>query len=650
MNKIKAYPRVFFAVLLGVLLMLPAAVHAADTAGIQGADTAAVQVAGTAGTAVTAETDGAKTEKTAAPQVNYTVVESEVVQIPGTERIVVSVGELGASELSSAMLCYTEKESGEVFYADASQILADAALFELEFKDQKRQGRYQLSGMVFCYAGSSYPYQWDREILFGIGQQVNTTPDAYTTEDGLTDADHMNPEDQQENSSGTDETAASVQAENTSGTVVTAADADMEDSILQSGGTESFDVAAFMAAVADSVDAVGKSDLVVVLDAGHGGYDSGAAANGLYEKNLTLKIASYCKSELEKYKGVKVYMTRSDDTYVTLDGRISYASSVHADVFVSLHINSAANTAANGAEVYYPNGSYRAELGAEGKKLADTIRARLVALGLTDRGSKISNSQTGNTYPDGSLADYYAVIRGAKNAGFPGIIVEHAFISNASDASTYLGSDAALKKIGKADAKGIAECYGLELSSGSSAPGKTSIKKLVGTNSSCVTLKWKKISDSSGYEIYRSTSKNGTYKRVTKTKKASVTSWQDKSVKAGKTYYYKVRAYKVSSGKTARGTSSAVKSVRVLGSTKQLSIQKKSSTKAALKWKKVNGASGYQIYRSTAVNGTYKKVATVKKTSWQDNGRKKGKTYYYKIRAKAKGTGGTTYGSKSRVA
>lgn len=77
-------------------------------------------------------------------------------------------------------------------------------------------------------------------------------------------------------------------------------------------------------------------------------------------------------------------------------------------------------------------------------------------------GVKIRNSATGNTYADGSPADYYGVIRQAKQAGFPGIIVEHAFISNASDAKKYLGSDEALKKLGIADAAGIAETYGLK--------------------------------------------------------------------------------------------------------------------------------------------------------------------------------------------
>ena len=109
----------------------------------------------------------------------------------------------------------------------------------------------------------------------------------------------------------------------------------------------------------ENVEAAGKSDLVVVLDAGHGGSDTGAVGNRLYEKVLTLKIAQYCKVELEKYQGVKVYMTRENDRYLSLEQRVADASAAKADVFVSIHINSAAVASANGAEVYYPNSNYR---------------------------------------------------------------------------------------------------------------------------------------------------------------------------------------------------------------------------------------------------------------------------------------------------
>lgn len=126
---------------------------------------------------------------------------------------------------------------------------------------------------------------------------------------------------------------------------------------------------------------------VVVLDPGHGGSDGGASANGLVEKNLTLKIAQYCKEELEKYAGVTVYMTRSMDVAVDLEERVQKAKNWGADVFVSIHMNSA-SAAAQGAEVWYPNSSYNSEIHNNGQKLASEIEKELVSLGLADRGVK----------------------------------------------------------------------------------------------------------------------------------------------------------------------------------------------------------------------------------------------------------------------
>ena len=113
--------------------------------------------------------------------------------------------------------------------------------------------------------------------------------------------------------------------------------------------------AIFVVSGAQEESAKTKTDLVVVLDAGHGGYDTGATGNGLQEKQLTYKIAQYCKAELEKYNGVSVYMTRSNYSFISINMRISEATKAKADVLVSIHINSAPSADAKGAEVYYPN-------------------------------------------------------------------------------------------------------------------------------------------------------------------------------------------------------------------------------------------------------------------------------------------------------
>lgn len=218
----------------------------------------------------------------------------------------------------------------------------------------------------------------------------------------------------------------------------------------------------------DNTYKAGKT-LVVVIDAGHGGYDGGTQAtyNGVTysEKNLNLKIALACRDELQKYYGVEVYMTRSDDTFVKLEDRTAYARNVGADVFVSIHNNSSESSSPNGVTVFYPNANYSTSIGSTGKGLATSILNQLTPFGLKNNGvqTRYSNDEH---YPDGSTADYYSVIRGSKNGGFPGLIVEHAYVSNQYDATHYLGSDGALKALGVADAKGIAQYYGLQYGQG----------------------------------------------------------------------------------------------------------------------------------------------------------------------------------------
>ena len=110
-----------------------------------------------------------------------------------------------------------------------------------------------------------------------------------------------------------------------------------------------------MAVASSSYEAVEKSDintesrsvvestkdnyLIVAINAGHGGSDSGAVGNGLLEKDLNLSIAQYMRDELNTYTGVSAYMIRDSDVYLGLQERVDKAKNVGADVFVSLHIN-----------------------------------------------------------------------------------------------------------------------------------------------------------------------------------------------------------------------------------------------------------------------------------------------------------------------
>lgn len=112
-------------------------------------------------------------------------------------------------------------------------------------------------------------------------------------------------------------------------------------------------VVAFVAALFFSSVVEAKDKFVVVIDAGHGGNDPGAVANRLKEKNINLDIALKLGKMIQRNcSDTKVLYTRSKDVFVTLKGRTEIANKAKADLFISIHTNSAKNTSARGTETY----------------------------------------------------------------------------------------------------------------------------------------------------------------------------------------------------------------------------------------------------------------------------------------------------------
>lgn len=288
------------------------------------------------------------------------------------------------------------------------------------------------------------------------------------------------------------------------------------------------------------VSAVVADPLVIVLDPGHGGADGGAtytwSGKTYMEKQLNLKIAEYAKEELEQYVGVKVYMTRTKDVTVSLKDRILFAQNKKADLYVSLHNNANTSTKPCGAIVYYPNYNYKQTIGEDGRKAALKVQSQLAALGLKNLGVTYRNSENYTRYPDKKLADYYYVIKHSKLSGFPGLIVEHAYVSNASDCKQFLSSDAKLKKLGIADAAGIAETYGLVKST---AP---KLKKAENQPDGSVKLVWTVSNNMNGYRVYRRKAGTKKFKLIAKVKGRKNTSYTDDTAEEGKTYEYCIRA------------------------------------------------------------------------------------------------------------
>ena len=105
--------------------------------------------------------------------------------------------------------------------------------------------------------------------------------------------------------------------------------------------------------VADAVPALTDGRLRIVLDPGHGGIDSGAIGkSGTFEKRVVLAFAQMLKSKLEESGRYEVMMTRNDDTFVPLGGRVAFARARHADLFISIHADSFWGTDIRGATVY----------------------------------------------------------------------------------------------------------------------------------------------------------------------------------------------------------------------------------------------------------------------------------------------------------
>lgn len=180
------------------------------------------------------------------------------------------------------------------------------------------------------------------------------------------------------------------------------------------------------------------ADFVQVIDPGHGGHDPGAVANGLREKDLTLKIALYTRDYIhELYEGVKVYLTRDKDAFVSLSERAAFANRLNADHFCSIHINAGGG---KGFESYIYNGSYSSKPKTQALRnvLHDTIVAETK---FVNRGKKEAN---------------LAVLRETK---MPAVLTENGFIDNKDDAD-FLKSDDNLRKIALAHAHGLAKAHG----------------------------------------------------------------------------------------------------------------------------------------------------------------------------------------------
>lgn len=204
----------------------------------------------------------------------------------------------------------------------------------------------------------------------------------------------------------------------------------------------------------------------------------------------------------------------------------------------------------------------------------------------------------------------------------------------------------------------LAACIviGVMLCSDVTCQAATKLPKVSGVSAesktyNSVEVEWKAAKGVTGYEIYRSTNKNKSYKKVATVKKNSKLVFRDKKLTTGKTYYYKIRAYYKKGSSVKYGSYSKVVSVKpVPAKTTISSITSVDYKTLKLKWKTVSGASGYRIYKSTSKGGKYTLAKTVSgkdTVSANVTDLTGGRTYYFKIRAYKKVSGKQVLGDTS---
>lgn len=190
----------------------------------------------------------------------------------------------------------------------------------------------------------------------------------------------------------------------------------------------------------------------IFVDAGHGGADPGAVANEVLEKDVTLRVAQALASALERHPNISVRLSRSDDSYPTLADRTRMAQEWQADLFISLHCNSAPRTTASGVEIYvlgdlssdkqaerlaeYENSVFAREAATDdgnvGMILADLQQQDATALSLQIASAVQRHvmPRWGGEQRSVRQAPFWVL----RNASMPSMLVELGFVSNEEEA------------------------------------------------------------------------------------------------------------------------------------------------------------------------------------------------------------------------
>ena len=242
--------------------------------------------------------------------------------------------------------------------------------------------------------------------------------------------------------------------------------------------------------------AAAERNVHICIDPGHGGAQNGAVilrdGAQVREKDLNLIIATFLSQALtEEYDNVTVSMTRTGDSDVGLERRAQIALEQDADALISIHNNAkgAQFDYDHGCTVLVSNAEYRPGLVGKTQALGCNLLFELERLGLENQGLLVRTSEEGRTYPDGTPADYYRLIRLGISNNLLSVIVEHAFLDNPGDCQRFLSEEGQLRALARADARGIARYFRL--------PRKRSGKPLPSLRNREETIVWLRDRDPS---------------------------------------------------------------------------------------------------------------------------------------------------------
>ena len=181
------------------------------------------------------------------------------------------------------------------------------------------------------------------------------------------------------------------------------------------------------------------------------------------------------------------------------------------------------------------------------------------------------------------------------------------------------------------------------------APKVTGLK-LKTQKSDSLTISWNKINNVTGYKVYRYDVKTESYKLIKTISNASTTSYTNSKLTSATKYLYKVRSYKIVNNKTHNGDYSSSLAATTKPLTPTVKLTSPSTKKIKLTWTNINSrTTGYNIYMATSKNGTYKNIGSTSKKSFTKGSLKKGKTYYFKVRAYRTIDGKKVYSSYSSI-